>query len=512
MSKNKVFKATFIIMVVTVFTRCLGLIRDRMVGGTFGAGVETSAYIAAVSVSEAVFTIVGLAIATTFIPILSEIKSKESKEKMFEFSNNIITIIAMICIFLSTLGFIFAKDIVNLLFHKLDAETMELTISLTRISIINILFLCIKSCFASILQVCEDFVIPSILGLFFNLPIIIYLLLFTDVGVVGLTIANVIGNFLSVIVQIPSMYKQGYRIRPYINLNDKRIKKILILIVPVIIGAGANSLNLIVDKSIASVFNEIGGITIIDFAQKLVIFTNIAITTSIVSVVYPIMANKLNSGDEEGFLEHLCKGIVVIGLFLIPIMMAFVLLRVEVISIIFGVGEFNTKDTILVTSTVFAAYALQLPFAGARDILNSSLFSMQKTKITAINGVIGVTINIVLSIILSKKIGVAGIAIAASISAAVTAVLLFNSTRKLIGNFNVKPMLIKIFKICIASTIMITILFASGEIITFNNNLITLAVNGVIGIVIFASSCKFMKIEEFDEAILMITNKVGKRR
>ncbi len=56
--------------------------------------METGAYIAAVSVPEVVFTIVGLAISTTFIPMLSEIKSKQGKKKMFEFSNNIITIIS----------------------------------------------------------------------------------------------------------------------------------------------------------------------------------------------------------------------------------------------------------------------------------------------------------------------------------------------------------------------------------------------------------------------------------
>ena len=126
MSKNKIFKATFIIMIVTVFTRCLGLIRDRLVGATFGAGMESGAYIAAVSVSEVVFTIVGLAIATTFIPILSEIKSKQGKNKMFEFSNNIITIIAIICICLSVLGFLFTKEIVGLIFYNLNLETMEL--------------------------------------------------------------------------------------------------------------------------------------------------------------------------------------------------------------------------------------------------------------------------------------------------------------------------------------------------------------------------------------------------
>lgn len=511
MSKNKIFKATFIIMIVTVFTRCLGLLRDALVISNFGAGMENDAYIAAIAIPEVFFGIVGLAIATTFIPMLSEIKNKHGKDKMFKFSNNIITIIAIICIALSILGFIFTREIIGMIFRGYDTETMKLTIFLTRISIVNILFLCLKACFVALLQVCEDFVLPSILGLFFNLPIILYLILFTPVSVVGLTIANVMGNILSVLVQIPSLHKQGFRIRPFVDLKDEKIRRVLILILPVLIGAGANSLNLLVDKSIASYFGT-NGVTVLEYGQKLVLFANVAITTSIVSVIYPLMANKLNSGDEKGFLEHLSKGIVVIALFLIPIMMGFMLLRVDIISVVWGRGKFDNSETVLITSTVFAAYALQLPFSGARDILNSSLFSMQKTKITAINGAIGVSINIVLSIVLAKYMGmgVAGIAIAASIAAAVTAVLLFNSTRKLIGEFDVKPMMIKLLKITVASTIMIVVLISGNKIISFNSELIRLILNGSVGVIIFAIACKFMKIEEFDEAILMITNKVGK--
>ncbi len=71
---------------------------------------------------------------------------------------------------------------------------------------------------------------------------------------------------------------------------------------------------------------------------------------------------------------------------------------------------------------------------------------MQKTKITTINGVIGVCINIILSINLSKYIGVTGIALASSIAAAVTSILLFNSTRKLIGDFNAETYDYKNFK------------------------------------------------------------------
>lgn len=510
MSKNKIFKATFIIMIVTVITRCLGLVRDGLVISSFGVGIDSNAYIAAVSVPDAVFGIIGLAISTTFIPMLSEIRNKHGKEKMFQFSNNIISIISVICITISIFGFFFTEEVVRLFVRGFDAETMKLTVFLTKISMVNILFLCLKACFISMLQVCEDFVMPSILGLFFNAPIILYLAIFTPVSVVGLTIANVIGNILSVLVQIPSLYKQGFRIKPFINLKDERVRRTLILIMPVIIGAGANSLNLIVDKNIASlVFSD--GVSILEYGQKLVVFTNVAITTSIVSVMYPLMANKLNSGDGKGFLEYLSKSIVVIALFLVPIMMGFVFLRVEIINLIWVHGEFNNPEAILLTTTVFAAYALQLPFFGARDVLNSSLFSMQKTKTTTINGVIGVVTNIILSIILSKYIGIAGIAIASTIASCITAILLFNSTRKIIGDFNVKPMLMKITKIILASAIMIIVLYIINKLTGINNNFIVLVVNGIIGAIVFAVICKAVKIEEFDEAVEMITNKLRKR-
>ena len=507
MSNNKVFKATFIIMIITILTRFLGLARDALVASSFGAGMETAAYIAAVSVPEAVFAIVGLAISTTFIPMLSEIKSKHGKDKMFEFSNNIISIISIICIVLSVLGLVFTKEVVGLFVSGYDVETMKLTVFLTKISIINILFLCIKSCFISMLQVCEDFVMPSILGLFFNAPIILYLILFTPVSVVGLTIANVIGNILSVLVQIPPLYKQGFKFKMFIDLKDERIRRTIMLILPVIIGSGANSLNLIVDKNIASFLGD-GGVTILDYGQKLIIFTNVAITTSIVSVMYPLMANKINSDDRQGFLEDLSKTIVVISLFLIPIMAGFIFFRVEIISLVWGHGKFNNPETILITSTVFAAYAIQLPFFGVRDLLNSTLFSMQKTKITTINGVIGVVINIILSIIFSRYIGVSGIAIASSIAGAVTAILLFNSTKKLVGNFDARVIQVKLMKIVLSSGIMIFGLYIVNKLIEINNNFIYLVINGLVGVIIFSIICKLVKIEEFEEAIEIIKNKL----
>lgn len=509
MKGSKIFKAAFIVMIISIISRFLGLFRDMLVSYQFGMNMYTDAYKAAVSVPETVFTIVGLAISTVFIPMLSKVKYEKNKEEMFKFSNNIISILLVISIIAFSLGFAFTREIVSFMFDGFSNEKFILTVFLTRITLFNLLFLSINACYTAMLQVCEDFVIPSILGMFFNVPMIIYLVFFSNINIIGLTIANVIGNFLRVAIQVPVLYKYGYKFKLFIDLKDERIKRILILIIPVIIGSGANSLNMVVDMKVASSLGD-GAVSALDFAQKIIVFANTAITTAIVSVMYPLMANKLNEGDSEGFVMYLSKSVSIIALLLVPISFGFILLNKEVISIFYERGNFTASDVGL-TSLAFLGYSLVLPFTGVRDILNSSLFSMQKTKVTTMNGVIGVIVNIILSITLSKIYGVFGVAMASTISSIVTAVLLFISTRRLVGNFDVVPMIIKLLKILLAAIMMLFVLVALNNVLNLDNKIIIILVNGTAGILIYSILCKKLKIEEFNEAIDMIKNKVSKK-
>lgn len=509
MKGNKIFKAAFLVMIISILSRFLGLFRDMLVGYQFGVSIYTDAYKAAVSVPETVFTIVGLAISTVFIPMLSKVKYDKNKDEMFKFSNNIISILLVISIIIFALGFIFTNEIVAFMFDGFSKEKFILTVFLTRITLFNILFLSINACYTAMLQVCEDFVIPSILGMFFNAPMIIYLLCFNDISIVGLTIANVIGNFLRVAVQVPVLYKHGYRFKLFINLKDERIKKILILIIPVIIGSGANSLNMIVDMKVASSLGD-GAVSGLDFAQKIIVFANTAITTSIVTVMYPLMANKLNEGDNKGFSMYLTKSISIIALLLIPISIGFILLNKEIISAFYERGKFNDV-AVGITASAFLGYSLVLPFTGVRDILNSSLFSMQKTKVTTINGIVGVVVNIILSISLSKVFGIFGVAIASTVASMITAVLLFISTRKFVGHFDIFPMIIKLLKISLSSMIMIFVLTLLNNMINLNNAILIILLNSLVGASIYLIACKILKIEELNELIDMIKNNVYKR-
>lgn len=505
--RNTLIKSTFIIMIVSLISRALGFIRDMLIAKNFGAGMYTDAYNIAVTIPETIFTLVGLAISTAFLPMLSKIKAKDGQKDMYSFANNVINILFLASLVLFIVTSIFAKEIVFILAKGFSEEAALLAIKLTRITLINLLFLSINACFTSLLQVNEDFVIPAILGLFFNLPMITYLLVFRNYDIVGLTIANVIGNFFRVAVQIPSLIKHGYRYKFSINYKDERLKAILMLIIPVIIGAGANSLNMVVDKNIAS-YLEVGSISALDYAQKLIMFINSTITTSIASVVYPLMANMRNNDDRSGFIETLRKSIIYLAILLIPITVGIMIFDREIVEIVYARGEFKEYALNLTTSALLG-YGLGIFFTGMRDILNSTLFSMGKTKVTTINGVIGVIINIIFCIILSRYIGVMGIALASVIAMIVTSILLFISIIKLEKGFMIKDIIKKIGIITLSSIIMGAIIIIVVTLLRDKiNSIFILLLGTAIGIIIYFILCYVFKIEEAIEIRNLVLKKI----
>lgn len=506
MKKNSLIKSTVIIMIVAVISRCIGLVRDQLITYKFGATVYTDAYKLSASIPDIIFTIIGLAISTTFVPMLSRVKVNNGKEEMHGFANNIINILLCISFVIFIVSMMFPETIVKLLAKNADQQTIAIATDLTRILLINLVFLCVNACFTAMLQVNEDFVIPSILGLFYNIPIIVYLLFAKDFNVYGLTIANVIGTFFKMVVQIQPLYKHGYKYRFFIDLNDERVKKILILILPVVISAGANSLNLVVDKNIASGI-QVGAITALDCSQLLINFINAMITTSISSVVYPVLANRISEGDKQGFLEVLTKTIVYLALLLIPITVGMMIYGGDIINMIFGHGNFTDNDVALACAA-FMGYTVGLFFTGVRDILNSTLFSMGRTKVTAINGVIGVIINIILSIVLAREIGITGISLASSLAMVVTSLLLIRSVINIEGKLEIKNIVNKIIKIIIAVVIMSVVVLGINLLTASLYYIVTLIIGGTVGALVYLMVIYKLKIEEVNEIIDFALKKV----
>ena len=263
---------------------------------------------------------------------------------------------------------------------------------------------------------------------------------------------------------------------------------------------------MMVDIKVGASLKE-GSISALNFAQKLIVFINNTIAVAISSVSYPMMANLINSNDRSGFINILKKSVIYLAILLIPITVGVMIFSKTIVSLVYERGLFDERAVTLTTLALFG-YSFGIFFTGMRDILNSTLFSMGKTKITAMNGVIGVFINVTLSITLSKLIGITGIALASGIAMMVTSILLFISIMKSERKFNVGDIIKKIGLIVVNSLIMgiviVVFLMLIGDSINFTqnkmiNSSITLLTGTIIGMIVYFSLSYIFKIEEFIE-------------
>lgn len=146
-----------------------------------------------------------------------------------------------------------------------------------------------------------------------------------------------------------------------------------------------------------------------------------------------------------------------------------------------------------------------------RDILSRAFFSMQDTKTPMVNGAIGVVLNIILNIILSRYLGIGGLALATSIAAIFTTVILFISLRRKIGPFGMKHVSISFLKILVASLVMGLLAKLSFDYLTatLSQNLSLIIAIGV-GTISYFVIVYFMKIEDVDVIVNAVKKKPGK--
>ncbi len=169
MSRSKqAAKSALIVMIFTLGSKFLGFIREILIASKFGSGMETDTFFVAMTATALVTGFISSAIVTTFIPVLSEIESKEGKKGKVEHANNMINIIFAISILLVIIGLIAAPVIVRLLAKGFYGEQFDLAVKLTRTGLPMILFSGIIGVFTGYLQSEQRFASTSAVGFPFN--------------------------------------------------------------------------------------------------------------------------------------------------------------------------------------------------------------------------------------------------------------------------------------------------------------------------------------------------------
>lgn len=511
-------KAAVILMTIILISKITGFLRDIVLAQTFGAGEITDAYLTALNIPVVLFDGISAALGTTFIPMFFKVKDSNGEEGVNKFTSNILNIVVILSLLFIVIGMIFAPYIVKLFAMGFSGEVLNLTVEYLKILLFSMIFIAANGLISSYLVASGDVYISGLISIPFNIFVIGAIILGSITNSYVMVFGTLIAYIAQLLFQLPFLFKKGYKHRFKINFKDENIKQVVYLVIPVFFGSYVGQINSIVNRTLASTLEK-GSITALNYANKLSMFAVGVIVVALSTVIYPVLSKLASENNIKGYKSNLSKSINIIVILMVPIMIMIMDFSTPIVRILFEEGSFDSHATYL-TSTALSCYSVGIVAYGLREILAKGFYSLQDTKTPVKNATISVVINVVFSIVLVRYMGIGGLALASSISAILTTMLLFISLRKKIGKLGFKNIFITFIKVSIASIIMgITMKFMYNNILGLRKLLIIenrkfigvdTIVSVFVGLIIYIILISLFNIKEVREISEIIVNRIKK--
>lgn len=509
---NSITLAALLVALSSLVSRFLGIFRDRILAGEFGAGDTLDIYYAAFRIPDLVFNLLVLgALSAGFIPIFTRLlKSPPEKARdifspadhkaAWELASNVINIIGFGLIILSGLGIIFAAQLTGLISPGFAPEKQALTAELTRIMFLSPVFLGISSVLGGILQSFKRFFVYSLSPIMYNLGIIVGALYFVPLwGVYGLAWGVALGAFMHMIIQFPAVITLGFRYVPKIKFKTGEIKKIGAMMIPRTLTLAISQINLVVITIIASGLAS-GSLAIFNFANNLQSFP-----VGIFGISYAIAAFPTLSAvafSKRKLIDNFSTTLRQILFFIAPATVLLLTLRAQIIRVIFGTGRFDWQDTILTIDTL-GFFSLSLFAQALIPLLIRVFYARHNSKTPFFVGLATAAANVFLSLWLAGRYGAAGLALAFSIASILNFIILWIVLRLELGDMDELRILISTVKFSAAAILcggavqgMKSAVWPFVDMTKFWGVLAQGAAAGLAGVAVYIIICLVLRSEE----------------
>ncbi len=441
--------AALVLGAASFLSRIVGLVRERMLAHTFGAGMELDMYTAAFRVPDFLYNILIVgALSAGFIPIFLELYTHD-KKKAWEFTSNVLNITFIAMGMVSLILFFTLPWFFHFFVPGFSPEAITQTIALTRIMLLSAIFLGLSAVVSNVLQSLRSFLVYSFAPIFYNFGIIIgALFLVPSFGIHGLAYGVVLGAMLHLLVQLPLFFQYGFRFSKTYSFKEKNVLKLIQLMLPRTLTLATVQINSIFITFFASTLTA-GSIALFSFATNIASFPIGIIGISFAIAAFPMLAEMVAKKDTTNFETYVLNATRQILFFKLPITVLFLLLRAQIIRVLLGTGAFDWKDTIETAQTL-GMLALSFFAQCLNPLFIRAFYALKNTRTPLFITILSLIITLVFAFILKNTFGVPGLALAISLGQILQLAFLWFSLQKYFPSFHPKSFLYGIFKMTFA--------------------------------------------------------------
>lgn len=557
--QQSVARSAGIVSIAVMFSRVLGLVRETIFARYFGAGFLYDAFIVGFRIPNLLRDLFAEgALSAAFVKVFTDYQLKNSEKEAWRLAslifNGLAVVLSVICIAGILLSPLFVKLITyNYLGdpnHYYPAEKAALATTLMQIMFPFILLVALAALAMGVLNTKGRFGIPASASTAFNVVSVLFglglafwlsggtwersvdkITIPSDAAqwaIIGMSIGTLLGGGAQLAIQIPSLFKVGFRFSFALSFTDPGVRRVMRLMAPAIVGTGAIQIKVLVDTVVASGID--GGASWLSYAFRLMQFPIGVFGVAIGTAAIPTLSRLASEENILKFRSTLSDAMKLVFLLAIPSACGLIVLGEPIISLIYQRGEFTAFDTNM-TAWALTAYSIGLAGYAAIKVLSPAFYALDDAKTPMYLSLASILVHVPTSfgmMQLLSTVGVSperpngfghvGVALATSVVSIVTLVVLGIFMRRKIKRLNGRDMMSAFVRIVIASAAMSAVAYFSYRLLTgylgakvFSTRLLEVFVPMAAAGVTFLVAAKLLRISELEKLYGVLTRRLAKR-
>jgi putative peptidoglycan lipid II flippase len=514
---GRIARSTAFFSVATAASRIAGLGREIVAAGYYGVNGPMSAFTIAFQVPNLVRALFAdAALQPAFVPIFTEQLEKKNYREAFRLASTLLLLVTLVLGAITALFVLLAPVIMPLVAPGFEGEILDLTVTLSQVLFPILILLGASGVVVGILNSYDRFGAFAIAPLFWNLTIILLLVVLAPMfegqdRIYAYAIGILAGTVVQLLIPVFDLRNTPFKFGWSFDWRNRDVRRVLLLMLPVTISLGLINFNLLINSLFGSLVSDQAPAAI-DKAFRIYQLPQGIFSVAIATVLFPTLARFASRGEHDNLRATMANGMRQILFVLLPAAAAVLVLSEPMIRLVYQRGEFTPEQTTLVATALFW-FAFSLPTNGLFLLLTRTFFSLQRPWIpTAIAaGNLAVT---ALGALALYHLGVGGIVASTAIATTATVVAQAVILRNMLDGLELGRLLDAAVCISLAAAALAAVSFGVWDVLDnalgrgLLGQIASLGSALALGGLVYVAAAKLLRIAELEQ----ITRLLRRRR
>jgi putative peptidoglycan lipid II flippase len=456
-----------LISLATMLSRVLGLVREQLFAALLGATAFADAFLVAFRIPNLLRDLFAEgALSQAFVPTFKSALKHSGRGAAYDLANRIAGTLFTVIGLIVLAGAIFAPQIAGLLADGFAPAQLELTVLLTRIMLPFLAVISLAAVAMGMLNAQNHYAWPALAPATFNVVSIATGLLLYLAGVegrwvaIGWSIGTVAGGLAQLGIQLPSLLRIGYRLRPRLDLllKDPGVRRVALLMLPAVGGLAAVQINIVVNTILAT--SESGAVSWLNYSFRFLQLPIGVFGVAIATVSTTRYADAAADGDRAQMADLLEQGLRLVAFLTVPATVGLLLLSEPIIRLTYERGLFRPEDTVA-TARALELFVVGLVAYAAIKVTAPAFYAVNRARVPMIASFIAVAGNVTLSLSLFPVHGYRVLALGIAVAALANFTVLYIAFHISVARVRHLRLLLYLLRVCLAAAAMGALVWAS---------------------------------------------------